>query len=565
LNSRIGDMLIHAGKLQKAQLERALRVQKDSAQHLGNLLVQLGFVAERDLVPVLAEQLGVTLATAEQYQDTPDLSDRISRDFLRHNHALPVAEDDNRLTVAMSDPRHGYLLQALELAAGKPVTPLLGARADILAALEKQSAESTASHVMDSPATSPPEAITDDVEHLKDMASEAPVIRAVNHLIVRALEQRASDIHFEPTENGLIARYRIDGVLREVDTPAAPAAALVSRIKVMAELNIAERRLPQDGRIKLRMEGRSVDMRISTLPTLYGESVVMRLLDQGNVALDFEALGFTGDNQLRLQRLLSHPQGIILVTGPTGSGKTTTLYAALQQLNTPEKKILTVEDPIEYQLDGINQIQVQPKIDLTFASALRSILRQDPDIIMVGEMRDSETARIAVQAALTGHKVLSTLHTNDAPSSITRMLDMRVDDFLLTSTVDGILAQRLVRRLCRHCREPYTPSPAVVRQYQLDQLPGNSSPSTLYHPGGCEHCEQSGYQGRTTIVELLIMSEAIRKVIIQGGDADRLRRVARAEGMLSLHEDGLRKALLGLTTLEEVERVTQADVGCSGP
>jgi len=559
VNSRIGDILVGAGRLQPAQLERALRVQADSGERLGNLLVQLGFVAERDLAASLSQMLDIPLATTEQYQSPVDVSARVSLDFLQRSRAIPLAETDQHLLVAMTDPSDRYLLNALELSLGKPVEPLVGVSADIQGALEKMSEQAEDLSNLGEPVVTDLDVNLDDIEHLKDMASEAPVIRAVNQMIVRALELRASDIHIEPYDGTLKVRYRIDGVLRNMDPPpVSSSAAVVSRIKVMADLNIAERRLPQDGRIKLRVEGREVDMRISTLPTLHGESVVMRLLDQGGVPLDFVALGFDGSNLTRLEALLARPQGIILVTGPTGSGKTTTLYAALEQLNTPEKKILTVEDPIEYQLEGINQIQVQPKIDLTFANALRSILRQDPDIIMIGEMRDTETARIAVQAALTGHKVFSTLHTNDAPSSITRMLDMHVDDFLLTSTVDGVLAQRLVRKLCEHCREPYTASPAMVEQLHLDTLLPEGGTPTLYHAKGCEHCEYTGYWGRTTIAELLVMTEAIRKVIIERGDADSIRRVAINEGMISMHEDGLHKALLGKTTIEEVERVTQA-------
>ena len=560
MSTRIGDILVKAQKLQPAQLERALRVQEESNESLGTLLVQLGFVAERDLAASVAELEQLPLATAEQYASPAECAQQISKDFLLRHHAIPLEETDTHILVAMTDPRDSYVSDALELALGKPVQPLVGVSTDIQAALEKLSPEPEQLDTLDNNSFTSLDANLDDIEHLKDMASEAPVIRAVNQMIMRALENRASDIHLEPTENGLKTRYRIDGVLRDTETPlATAAAAVISRIKVMADLNIAERRLPQDGRIKIRVEGREVDMRISTVPTLYGESVVMRLLDQGGVPLQFESLGFEGENLARLESLLARPQGIILVTGPTGSGKTTTLYTALEQLNTPEKKILTVEDPVEYQLEGINQIQVQPKIDLTFANALRAILRQDPDIIMIGEMRDTETARIAVQAALTGHKVFSTLHTNDAPSSITRMLDMHVDDFLLTSTVDGVLAQRLLRRLCEHCREPYTPSAELVQQYGLDRILPPGSPLTLYNACGCEHCEHTGYWGRTTIAELLVMTETIRRVIIDKGDADAIRRVAISEGMNTMHEDGLRKALLGLTTLEEVERVTQAE------
>lgn len=559
MSSRIGDILVEAGKLQASELERALRVQADSKERLGNLLVQLGFIAERDLATTLAQMLDIPMAGSAHYKTPLDLDGRINPEFLTRHQAVPLAETEQHLVVAMTDPSDPFVLDAMELAAGKPVLPMVGVSADILAALETQHQRADALDELDDAIVTNLDVNIDDIEHLRDMASEAPVIRAVNQMIVRALEQRASDIHIEPIDGGLKVRYRIDGVLRDAEMPqTGSAAAVVSRIKVMADLNIAERRLPQDGRIKLRVEGREIDMRISTVPTLHGESVVLRLLDQGGVPLDFEALGFDGNTLTRLEALLARPQGIVLVTGPTGSGKTTSLYAALEQLNTPEKKILTVEDPVEYQLEGINQIQVMPKIDLTFANALRSILRQDPDIIMIGEMRDTETARIAVQAALTGHKVFSTLHTNDAPSSITRMLDMHIDDFLLTSTVDGVLAQRLVRKLCEHCAQPYSPSQALIDEHHLDQVQIDGEQPVLYHPVGCEHCEHSGYWGRTTIAELLVMTEAIRKVIIERGDADSIRRVAINEGMATMHEDGLRKALLGHTTLEEVERVTQS-------
>jgi general secretion pathway protein E len=333
-------------------------------------------------------------------------------------------------------------------------------------------------------------------------------------------------------------------------------AAIISRIKIMSNLNIAERRLPQDGRIKMRVEGREIDMRISTVPTMHGESVVIRLLDQGGANIDLAQIGFDPHTQRQFEHLLARPQGIILVTGPTGSGKTTTLYAALGRLNTPQVKILTVEDPVEYQIRGVNQIQIRPNIDLTFANALRSILRQDPDIIMIGEMRDTETARIAVQAALTGHKVLSTLHTNDAPSSVTRMLDMQVEDYLLTSTLDGILAQRLVRRLCPHCREAYRPEPQWLRETGIDRLGGDGTPQ-LYRAVGCPRCEQTGYRGRTTILELLVMNDAVRQVILEQRSADAIRDVAVREGMIPMREDGYKKALTGVTTVEEVERVTQ--------
>ena len=559
VNAQIGNFLIDKGILQPGQLEQALHVKEGAKEKLGQLLVQLGFVSERDLAASTAEMLELELAQVEQYQNPLDISDRVNKDFLIRNRVLGLDESDQALTVAMADPGDSYLIDALELSTGKHIQPVVGTSSDIQAALEQLFEKDEALAEVTESAVTVAEGNLDDIERLKDMASEAPVVRSVNQVLVRALEMRASDIHIEPHESGLRIRYRIDGVLRKMPPPSKlSSAAVVSRVKVMANLNIAERRLPQDGRIKIRVEGREVDMRISTIPTLYGESVVIRLLDQRGVPLDFESLGFDGVNLSRLNNLLKHPQGIILVTGPTGSGKTTTLYAALRRLNTPEKKILTVEDPVEYQLEGTNQIQVQPKIDLTFANALRSILRQDPDIIMIGEMRDTETAKIAVQAALTGHKVLSTLHTNDAPSSITRMLDMHVDDFLLTSTIDGVLAQRLVRRLCTHCRESYIAPEETCAKYQLHALNDLPAEPTLYRAVGCDHCDNSGYRGRGTIAEVLVMSEGLRQAINQRSTADEIRAIAIGEGMITMHQDGLRKALRGITTLDEVERVTQA-------
>jgi general secretion pathway protein E len=397
----------------------------------------------------------------------------------------------------------------------------------------------------------------EDVEQLRDRASEAPVIRLVNLIIQHAVELRASDIHVEPFESRLKVRYRIDGVLQETEAPPVQLSpAVISRIKLMARLNIAERRLPQDGRIEMRVQGNDLDIRVSTVPTMHGESVVLRLLNRENVVLDFAALGFSEQPLQRLQSVLHIPHGVLLVTGPTGSGKTTTLYTALNSLNTSESKLITVEDPVEYQLEGVNQIHVKPSIGLTFASALRSIVRQDPDVIMVGEMRDLETARICIQSALTGHLVLSTLHTNDAPSSVTRLLEMGVEDYLLTSTLNAVLAQRLVRKLCTQCREAYQPLPEMLRELHLERLAGGQ-PVTLYRPKGCSACNGTGYHGRIAIIEVLVLSDAIRRLILQHADAGALRQAAREEGMLSMYEDGCLKALDGTTNIEEVLRVTQ--------
>jgi general secretion pathway protein E len=559
LPSRIGELLVAAGKLDAKALEGAARLHRETGDPLGGLLVQLGFVSERDLAAGVGQALNLAACDAARLREPADCAGRLSAEFMKRYQVIPVGEDDAAVEVAMADPTDSDTLQALALALGRPVRPLVAVGSEIQAALqvllEGEAAGAGAEDAGRVPARA---ADADDIDQLRDMASEAPVIRAVNQLIARALELRSSDIHLEPFDGDLVVRFRVDGVLREVaGPPAGSAAAVVSRIKVLSNLNIAERRLPQDGRIKMRVEGREVDMRISTVPTLHGESVVIRLLDQGGTARSLVELGFDERARLALERLLARPQGILLVTGPTGSGKTTTLYAALARLNTPQVKILTVEDPVEYQIRGVNQIQVRPSIDLTFANALRSILRQDPDVIMIGEMRDTETARIAVQSALTGHLVLSTLHTNDAPSSVTRLLDMGVEDYLLTSTLDGILAQRLVRRLCPHCRAPYRPDPQWLRESGLAALADGASVA-LCRPVGCPQCEHTGYRGRTTILELLVMNDAIRRVILEQRSADAVRRAALAEGMIPMREDGFRKALAGVTTVEEVERVTQA-------
>ncbi|MBP6705758.1 MAG: Flp pilus assembly complex ATPase component TadA, partial [Achromobacter sp.] len=396
----------------------------------------------------------------------------------------------------------------------------------------------------------------DFVEHLRDLASEAPVIREVNAIIGRVIELRASDIHLEPFDDGLHVRYRVDGVLHPGDVvPAGQGAAVSSRVKLLAHLDIAERRLPQDGRIKTRVKGRELDLRVSTVPTVYGESVVMRVLDRASVRFSLEDMGFERDTLTRFNQLIQRPHGILLVTGPTGSGKTTTLYAALAKLDSASQKIITVEDPVEYQLEGINQIQVHTQINLTFANALRSILRQDPDIIMIGEMRDGETAQIAVQSSLTGHLVLSTLHTNTAASAVVRMQDMGVERYLITSTVNGVLAQRLVRRLCSHCKAPVLPAPELLESSGLGRVLTAGQP--IYEARGCEHCRGTGYQGRTGIHELLVVDEAMRSAILQGLDASALHAIATRAGMHSLYEDGLRKVAAGVTSLDELLRVTQ--------
>jgi len=563
MNMPIGQWLTERGVLQQSQLDRALRLQQDNNEKLGILLVKLNMIAERDLADALSAQLNLPVVGVEDYPGGAILPGVVTPQFLRRALAVPIRDESEGVLVAMADPLDNYTVEALRLAFERQIRVRVGVISDIEAAIERlygDSASQTAELGEEASGEGEPDA--DDVQYLRELASEEPVIRRVNALLSKALEARASDVHVEPFEHRLKVRYRVDGVLQEVEAPPVrSAAAVVSRIKVMADLNIAERRLPQDGRIKLLVEGREVDLRISTVPTMHGESVVMRILDRDAIPLDFAALGFAGDNLSRLRELLARPQGVVLVTGPTGSGKTTTLYAALQTLNSPERKILTVEDPVEYQLEGINQIQVRPTIGLSFAGALRSILRQDPDVIMVGEMRDLETATIAVQAALTGHKVFSTLHTNDATSTITRLLDMGVEDYLVTSTVSGVVAQRLVRTLCAECREPYEASPAEVSRLRAsaagsEQVTPDTRPTLLYRAVGCARCEQTGFRGRTCILELLTLSNHIRKAVLERADASALRSIAAEEGAITMYEDGMQKVLAGQTTLEEVQRAT---------
>ena len=558
---RIGEILIERGKLDAAGLERALRLQQETHEKLGGLLVTLGLVAQRDVAEALAQQLGMPLVEAASYPELPILEERVSARFLREARALPLAEDEHELALAMADPTDHYTVGAFEMVTGRMVRPHVAIPTELEAAIERLygAGKSVLGQLVGDVETRDDLAFDADVQQLKDLASEAPVIRLVSLLITNALETRASDIHIEPFENRLVVRYRIDGVLHEVESPPRRlSAAVISRIKIMANLDIAERRLPQDGRIRLRVQGKEIDLRVSTVPTMHGESVVMRILDKGGVALDFKRLGFEEDTLKAFLDVLLEPHGILLVTGPTGSGKTTTLYTALDRLNKPDVKILTVEDPVEYQMPGINQIQVKPQIGLTFANALRSIVRQDPDVIMIGEIRDLETAQIAVQSALTGHLVLSTLHTNDAPSTVNRLLDMGVEDYLLTSTVIGILAQRLVRTLCPQCKEPYVALPELVEEMGLRKFAGNGD-ITLYHARGCVECAHTGYMGRVSIMEMLPMTDPLRSLVMRHATSTDLRAQAIKEGMVTMYEDGARKATAGTTTFEEVLRVTRED------
>jgi general secretion pathway protein E len=542
---RLGEILIERKLISEEDLERALELQKERGDKLGKTLVDMGFVAMRDVLAALADQLNVPLVAIEGPPAVSAETEALSPRFLRQSRCLPVGRDDHTVTLAMADPLDVETIAAVRNCTGLKVSTVLAPEQEILDAIDKyygQSARGETDLLADGAEAS------EDLEHLRDMASEAPVIRQVNAIIAQAVEKRASDIHLEPFEKEFRIRYRVDGVLYNQDPPPREMkAAMISRVKLMAKLNIAERRLPQDGRIKIKTLGREVDLRVSTLPTLYGESVVMRLLDRS--AGDFYDLGRLGfDKHMfsRMEHFTAMPHGIFLVTGPTGSGKSTTLYSALKRINLSDKKIITIEDPVEYQMDGINQIHVNTQIGLTFASGLRHIVRQDPDVIMVGEIRDRETADIAIRSSLTGHFVYSTLHTNDAPSAITRLTDMGVENYLISSSLVAVLAQRLVRLICDRCKD--TDGTRIAPDGETVQC---------YRGRGCENCFGSGYTGRVGIFELMELTDEIRKQIMKGEDAVSITAVARRNGMRNLREDGWLKISQGMTTADEVMRVTQ--------
>jgi general secretion pathway protein E len=552
----LGDILLRQGHCDQRTLERARRVAAESDQRLDAVLIQLGLVSERGLADAYASLLSISVTSADRYPALePVLPDQLSATFLRHARAVPIAAGDRTLVLAAADPLDPFTQAAVAAATGLLVRMEVAVPIELETALNRLYPEESATES----GTDAGAPLEEDAERLKDLASEAPVIRLVNLLITRAVESQASDIHIEPFEDRLRVRYRYDGVLHEAEPPPRHlAAAITSRIKIMARLDIAERRMPQDGRIKMAVRGQDVDFRVSTIPSLYGETVVLRILDRSAVVFDYSRLGLAPSVIRKLETSLELPNGIILVTGPTGSGKTTTLYTGLLALNAVARKIITVEDPIEYQLQGINQIQVRAQIGLTFASLLRSILRQDPDVIMVGEIRDGETAQIAVQAALTGHLVLSTLHTNSAAAAVTRLRDMGVEDYLLTAVLRGIMAQRLVRRLCPECRRREPAPPELVERFCLDRRTMDR-PIMLSRAVGCPACRQTGYRGRTAIAEFLQLGPEIERLIFSRADHATIERAAVAEGMEVMFDAGLAATLAGETTIEELTRSIRAD------
>ncbi len=560
----IGEVFLERGLIDEEELRTALNLQSESREKLGKLLVDLGYVSERDCLSIVSEHIGVPTITGTAYPPVPVLENVLTHRFMKQCKFVPVALQENVLTLAMTDPLDFATIDSVRQSTGFQVKALLGAESEIMDVIEKfyGSAASTLGRIIEGIDEGNLENLSDeieDIEQLKDLASEAPVIRLVNLIISKAIESRASDIHIEPFEKDLKVRYRIDGILHDVESPPKKLkAAVISRVKIMAKINIAERRLPQDGRIKLKVLGKDIDLRVSTLPTLYGESVVMRILDKSNTNLyDIRKLGFPEDSLRSFESLIRRPHGILLVTGPTGSGKTTTLYSALDTINQPDKKIITIEDPVEYQMDGVNQIHVQPQIGLTFGAGLRHIVRQDPDVIMVGEIRDLETAEIAIRAALTGHLVFSTLHTNDAPSAITRLVDMGAEDYLIASSLLGVLAQRLVRVICEDCKEEVFPVPEMLDEIGFRRGNGHKAPLHFYEGRGCERCSNTGFVGRVGIYELMVMSDDLRKLTVAKADANQIRKKANEAGMRSLRDDGWLKVRQGTTSISEVLRVTQ--------
>src|SRR5713101_1312264 len=560
--TRLGATLVGSGAIDQRTLDRARRVAGETGGRLDHVLTQLGLVSERGLAEVLAQLIGVPLVAVTDYPDTPLFFDRLSAKFLRRARALPIATTEDRTALAMADPLDAFTRNAVAAALGHSVAVAVAVPIELEAAFDRLYAESgeggDGAALLDelAPDAEPAE---EDAERLKDLASEAPVIRLVNQLIARAVETRASDVHIEPFPDRLRVRYRYDGVLHEVESPPARLqAAVISRIKIMARLDIAERRLPQDGRIKLTVRGHEIDFRVSTIPSLHGEKVVLRILDRTAVEFDYAKLGLPADIRQGIERALELPNGMVLVTGPTGSGKTTTLYTGLLKLNTVARNVVTVEDPIEYQLTGINQIQVKPQIGLNFANLLRSILRQDPDVIMIGEIRDLETAQIAVQAALTGHLVLSTVHTNSAAATMTRLRDMGLEDYLMTATLKAVLAQRLVRRLCPACRAADPAPEALIERFDMIRLAPTST-IALYHPVGCPACRGTGFRGRRAIAELLVPTRAIDRLIFDRSDEAAIERAAVADGMRPIFDSGLLAVLEGDTTIEEVVRCIRSE------
>jgi type IV pilus assembly protein PilB len=552
---RLGDLLKEMGLATDEQVESAIGRQKETRKRLGQILLEDGIVSQLDLTKALAQKFGVSFLDLTSTRFDGAATAYIDEKLARRYGAVPVRflDDNNTLLVAMIDPQNLPAQEDLAIITGFPIQPAIASEEDVFGAIARIYREKAEiGNADDVSGELDDESITD----IRDATEEAPIVKLVNSVIAQSVDDAASDIHFEPQAKELVVRFRVDGVLHEImSIPRRMQSGVISRLKIMAELDIAERRVPQDGRIGLMVGGKPIDMRVATLPTVYGEKIVMRLLDKSNVMLNLEDLGFAEKALKRFQKSFMKPYGAILVTGPTGSGKSTTLYAALNILNSPEKNIITVEDPVEYRLTGINQVQVNTRAGMTFAAALRSILRCDPDIVMVGEIRDRETASIAIESALTGHLVLSTLHTNDAPGALSRLTEMGIEPFLTSSAVDAVLAQRLARRLCSQCKEPFTATKEMLRKNDFPPEVCDRDDVVLYRAKGCSRCNNTGYKGRLGLYEVMIVSEAIRRLTVEHKSADEIGRVAAAEGMKTLREDGIDKVLLGMTSVEEIARV----------
>jgi general secretion pathway protein E len=564
----LGEILVRLQHAHQEQIDEALELQKIRSKRIGELLMDLGYSEEDHILEALSEQFGIPFKTDIAKEIDSSLTTKVPISFIREYHMVPYRRNGSAFYVALNDPVNLLPLDDLRILLEGQVEPVLCRKADIQQIIDNyfdQQGENAANMIDNIVLTEhDSDEITsieqaDSDRDLLDLANEAPIIKLINLLISGAIKERASDIHVEPFEREVRVRYRIDGVLYEKFTvPKSQQAAVVSRVKIMAHMNIAEHRLPQDGRIKIRLSGKEIDIRVSVIPIQHGERVVMRILEKGTFLFGLEELGMDAHDYRQVDKLIKSSHGIILVTGPTGSGKSTTLYAALQRVNSPDINVITVEEPVEYQMPGVGQIEVRPKIGLTFASALRSILRQDPDVILVGEIRDMETAEMAVHASLTGHLVFSTLHTNDSAGAITRLVNMGIEPFLVTSSTIAILAQRLVRRVCTHCKEEYEPD--IESLVELGLSPEEAAGKTAFRGRGCDRCQGRGYYGRTGIFELLRMTPPIQDMTLRGADSNLIKREARREAMRTLREDGAVKVFNGMTTIEEVMRVTRDDM-----
>ena len=554
-SKQLGQILIELGFITPDQLEVALEEHRKTPKSLGRVLIDMGMIKEGDLVRALAEQVGLEFVDLAEHPVDPTATALLPEALARRYRALPIGERDGKLLVAMSDPANVYALDDIRTITGRDVTPVVATANDVERAIQKYAGMDSQVEAMAS-LTAETDEQTD--EELEAALEDAPIVKLVNAIMTQAVGDRASDVHIEPAESNVRIRFRVDGVLHEPMPPAPKAVqgGLISRLKVMADLNIAEKRLPQDGRISMKVGGRQLDLRMATLPTVYGEKVVIRVLDKSNALLKLEDLGFLQRSYERYALSFKKPYGAILVTGPTGSGKSTSMYSTLNILNEVDKNIITVEDPVEYRLPGVNQIQVNNKAGLTFASALRSILRADPDIVLIGEIRDKETATIAIEAALTGHLVLSSLHTNDAASAITRLVEMDVETFLVASAIDCVVAQRLARKLCERCKVPYQPEQAELEEAGYPEWLWPEI-TELHRHAGCPACANTGYRGRFGLYEVMPMSEEIERLTVERASAEAIKAVAIQQGMITLREDGLEKCRMGMTSLEEVARVVK--------